>query len=162
MATTNRTLEVTLPSDTEIRMTRVFDAPRELVFEAHSKPEHISQWWGRRQDTMPICELDFRPGGKWRFVNRGDDGEHAFRGEFREVVRPERITWTFEYEGMPGHISVETLTFTEHEGQTTLTSTSVFPSKEERDGMLETGMETGANETWDRLEEYVAAMRSSQ
>src|SRR5205809_3469040 len=120
---TSSALTVSLPSDTEILMTRVFDAPRSLVFETHSKAEHLRRWWGPRRYEMPVCEIDFRPGGAWRMVHRGEDGaEHGFRGEFREIEPPERIVWTFEYEGAPGHIAVETMTLTEHAGQTTLTS----------------------------------------
>lgn len=140
-------------------MTRVFDVPRHLVFEAHSKREHLEKWWGPRGYTLPVCDLDFRPGGAYRFVSRGPDGgEDAFRGEFREIVPPERITYTFEWEGMPGHISVETLVFEELDGQTRLTATSVYDSVEDRDGMLSSGMEQGAAETWDRLAELVETM----
>ncbi len=95
-------LTITTPSDREIVMTRIFDARRELVFEAHSKCEHLANWWGPRKYALVVCELDFRPGGAYRFVQRGPDGEeHGFRGEFREIVPPERIVQTFEYEGMP-------------------------------------------------------------
>jgi len=153
------TLTITLPSDREILITRVFDAPRRLVFEAHSKPEHVARWWGPRGTTLPVCEMDFRPGGAWRFVSRGPDGaEDAFRGEYREIVPPERIVWTFEWEGMPGHVSVETTTFVEQDGKTTITNTSVFQSVEDRDGMLQSGMEKGAAETWDRLAEHLETM----
>lgn len=162
MVASSHTLSVTTPTDREIVMTRVFDAPRELVFEALSKPEHLQQWWGPRGFTMPVCELDFRPGGAYRFVQRDPDGaEYAFRGEFREIVPPERISWTFEFEGMPGNISVDTLTLTEEDGRTTLTSTSVFDSVEQRDGMLQSGMETGAAESYDRLAELLEKMRSA-
>jgi uncharacterized protein YndB with AHSA1/START domain len=154
-------MELSLPSDREIVLSRVFNAPRELVFEAHSKREHVERWWGPRGYTLPVCDLDFRPGGKWRFVSRSPDGqEDAFRGEFREIVPPERIVWTFEWEGLPGHISVETLVFEEIEGgKTRLIGTSVFDSKEDRDGMVESGMEEGAAETWDRLAEHLESMR---
>jgi uncharacterized protein YndB with AHSA1/START domain len=152
-------LTVTTPSDREIVMTRVFDAPRDLVFEAHTSCEHMSRWWGPRRYEMASCQMDFRPGGAWRIVHRGSDGsEHGFRGEFREIVRPERIVWTFEYEGMPGHVSVDTLTLEEADGKTTLTATSVFDSVEERDGMLQSGMESGAAETYDRLDEYLEVL----
>jgi uncharacterized protein YndB with AHSA1/START domain len=152
-------MTVTLPSDREIMMTRVFDAPRELVFEAHSGCEHMSQWWGPRGSTFALCDMDFRPGGRWRFVQRLPDGsEHAFRGEYREVVRPERFVWTFEYEGMPGRVSTGTLTFDERDGRTTLTARSVFDSVEDRDGMLQSGMEEGTGETWDRLAEHLRTM----
>ena len=149
-------LTVTTPSDRQIVMTRVFDAPRDLVFEAHTSCEHMSRWWGPRKYEVSSCEMDFRPGGAWRFVLRGPDGEvPGFRGEFREIVPPERIVWTFEWEGMPGHVSVDTLTLEEQDGKTTLTATSVFDSVEDRDGMLESGMESGAAETYDRLDEYL-------
>lgn len=154
------TLMVTLPSDREIKMTRVFNAPRELVFEAHTKCEHLEKWWGQRGSPMSVCELDFRPGGKWRFVQKSPAGEEwGFRGEFREIVPPSTIVWTFEFEGMPGHISVDTLTFTEEDGRTTLTAVSTFDSVEDRDGMLQSGMEAGATETWDRLEEYLQTLK---
>jgi uncharacterized protein YndB with AHSA1/START domain len=154
-------LKVTTPSDREIVMTRVFDAPRELVFEAHSSCEHMSNWWGPRGYEFGSCEMDFRPGGAWRIVHRGPDGEeYGFRGEYREIVPPERIVWTFEFEGMPGHVSVETLTLEEHDGKTTLTGTSVFDTVEDRDGMLESGMESGAAETMDRLDEYLETLRA--
>jgi uncharacterized protein YndB with AHSA1/START domain len=155
-------LKVTTPTEREIVMTRVFDAPRDLVFEAHSSCEHMSNWWGPRAYKFVSCEFDFRPGGTWRIVHGGPDGEeYGFRGEFREIVRPERIVWTFEFEGMPGHVSVETLTLDEHDGKTTLTGTSVFDSVEDRDGMLESGMESGASESMDRLDEYLEVLKQS-
>jgi uncharacterized protein YndB with AHSA1/START domain len=152
-------MKLTTPSDREIVMTRVFEAPRELVFEAHSGCEHMKNWWGPRRYTVADCKMDFRPGGAWRIVHRGPDGEeYGFRGEFREIVPPEKIVWTFEFEGMPGQVSVETLTLEEQDGKTKLTATSVFDSVEDRDAMLKTGMEEGAAETWDRLAEYLHTM----
>ena len=152
---------LTTPSDREIVMTRIFDAPRDLVFEAHSSCEHMSNWWGPRKYEFASCEIDFRPGGAWRIVHRGPEGEiPAFRGEFREIVRPERIVWTFEWEGMPGHVSVGTVTFEDQDGKTLLTSTAEFDSVEDRDGMLQSGMEEGAVETWDRLDEYVQELKA--
>lgn len=154
-------LTVTTPSDTEIQMTRVFDAPRELVFEAHSSAEHLRNWWGPRKYETVSAEVDFRPGGKWRIVHRGPEGdEHAFRGEFREIVPPERIVWTFEYEGAPGHIAVEAVAFEEHDGKTTVTVVSDAGSKEARDAMLESGMTEGATETYDRLDEYLETLKA--
>jgi uncharacterized protein YndB with AHSA1/START domain len=159
MGTGSKELKVTTPSDREIAMTRVFDAPRELVFAAHSSCEHLRRWWGPRGYEIVACEVDFRPGGAWRIVHRGPNGEeYAFRGEYREIVRPERIVWTFEFEGMPGNVSVETMTLEEHDGKTTFTSTSVFDTAEQRDGMLESGMEAGAAETMDRLDEYLEVL----
>jgi len=154
-------LTLTTPSDREIVMTREFDAPRELIFEAHSSCEHVNNWWGPRKYSFELCEMDFRPGGKYRFVHRGPDGveEHGFRGEYREIVPPERIVWTFEWEGMPGHISLDTLTLEDlGGGRTKLVSHSRFDSKEDRDGMLQSGMEEGAGETYDRLAEFVQTL----
>jgi uncharacterized protein YndB with AHSA1/START domain len=159
-ASGSKRLTVTTPSDKEFVMTRVFDAPRDLVFEAHSSCEHMSNWWGPRKYDVSDCQIDFRPGGAWRIVQRGPGGEEfGFHGEFRDIRRPERITWTFEFEGAPGHVSVQTVTFEEHDGKTTLTAVAVFDSKEERDGMLQSGMEEGAAETYDRLDEYLEVLK---
>jgi uncharacterized protein YndB with AHSA1/START domain len=149
----------TFPSDTEVVMERTFRASRELVFRAFVDPELIPHWWGSRSATTVVDTLDARPGGKWRFVAYAPDGtEYAFRGEFREVTPPESFVWTFEFEGMPGHIIVATLTFTESDGKTTVTETAVFASKEDRDGMIATGMEEGGNESYDRLAELLATL----
>ncbi len=162
MVASSHTLTVTTPSDREIVMTRTFDAPRELVFEALTKPEHMKEWWGPRGYTLPVCEIDFRPGGAYRFVSADAEGnEYVFRGAYREIVPPEKIVWTFEFEGMPGMVSVDTMTLTEEDGKTTITSTSVFDTVEQRDGMLESGMETGAAETYDRLAELLEKMQES-
>lgn len=156
--TTSKSTTLTTPTDRQIVMTRTFNAPRERVFQAHIDPNIVPLWWGMRNNKTVVDKLDARPGGAWRFVEQAPDGnEHGFRGEFREVTPPERITWTFEYEGMPGHIVVETITFEEQDGKTQVTTTSNFDTVEERDGMLNSGMEAGANESWDRLEEYLAA-----
>src|SRR5690348_7414328 len=105
MAVTSEPLDITLPSDREIEISRTFDAPRWLVWEAFTKPEHVRNWLGPRRLWMPVCEMDVRPGGAWRFVHKGEDGqEHHFRGEFLEVVQPERLVRTFEYLGAPGHV----------------------------------------------------------
>jgi uncharacterized protein YndB with AHSA1/START domain len=155
-------LKVTTPSDREIVMTRTFDAPRELVFEAHSSCEHMSNWWGPRRYEIASCEIDFRPGGAWRIVHKSADGDgHGFHGEFREIVRPERIVWTFEWEGLPGHVSVETLTLEENGGKTTVTARSVYDTVEDRDGMLQSGAEVGAGESYDRLDEYLEKLKTS-
>ena len=147
-----------MPSDREIVMTRVFDAPRELVFKAHTDPNLIPQWWGQRRNTTIVDKMDVRPGGTWRFVQRQTDGiEYGFHGDYHEVMPPERLVNTFEFEGMPGHVVVETAVFEAlPDGKTRLTVTSVFASVEDRDGMLASGMEGGANETWDRLAELLA------
>ena len=148
---------VTTPGEREIRIERVFDAPRERVFAAHVDPQLIPQWWGPRGHTTIVAEMDPRPGGAWRFVSKTADGsEHAFRGVYREVSPPERLVQTFEWEGMPGHVSVESATFEDLGEQTRIVSISTFHSPEERDGMIESGMEGGLNETYDRLDELLA------
>jgi uncharacterized protein YndB with AHSA1/START domain len=152
-------LTVTRTSDTSVELSRTFDFPRRLIFEAISKPEHITRWWGRRQDAFTTCDMDFRPGGKWRFVTRDADGaEWAFRGEYREIEPPERVVQTFEFEGAPGHISVETMTLDERGGKTTMHILSVIDSREAMDAYLASGMEEGAGESYDRLEEYLATL----
>lgn len=157
--TKSNVLKVTLPSDREIKMTRTFDAPRALVFKAHSSCEHMQNWWGPRKYEITSCEIDFRPGGKWRIVHKAEGEEHGFRGEYREIQEPEKIVWTFEWEGMPGHISTETMTLTEQDGKTLYTSLSLYDSVEDRDGMLQSGMESGAKETMDRLDEYLETIQ---
>ena len=125
-------LKVSTPGDTTIVMTREFDAPRDLVFEAHTSCEHLSRWWGPRRYEVAECDIDFREGGKWRMVHRGSEGqEFGFYGEYKEIVRPEKIVWTFEFEGAPGHVAVETMTLEEHDGKTTLTAaiTSVLAAR---------------------------------
>jgi len=152
-------LVIETPGEREIVMTRTFDAPRTLVFEALTRPEHLGRWWGPRRYALVQCEHDLRPGGRWRMVQRGPDGrEHAFRGEYREVAPPERVVLTFEYEGAPGHVSVETMTLAEKGGRTTLTARSVYASREDRDGMLRSGMESGARESHDRLGELLGRL----
>jgi uncharacterized protein YndB with AHSA1/START domain len=149
-------LTVTLPSDLEIKMVRVFDAPRALVFEAHATCEHLKHWWGRGNPLD--CEMDFRPGGTYRFVEHAPDGQYAFRGEYREIQAPERIVQTFEFEGMPGQVCVETLELTEEGGKTTVTSLTRFDTKEGRDGMVSSGMADGARQSYDALVAYLAKL----
>lgn len=150
---------VTLPAEREIHVERTFEAPRERVFAAYTDPELIPQWWGPRETTTIVEEMDATTGGKWRFVMRNPDGsEIGFRGVFREVTPPERIVQTFEWEGMPGHVSVDTAVFEDlGGGRTKVVSTSIFHTPEERDGMIESGMERGMNETYARLDELLAA-----
>jgi uncharacterized protein YndB with AHSA1/START domain len=151
-------LTVELPSDTEIVMKRTFDAPRHLVFDAFTKPEHVAHWWGPRGTTLSVCTLDARPGGRWRMVIRDANGdENGFGGEVREVRPPERFVWTFGWDGMPGE-GPEEFTFEERGGKTTVTTRSIFPDKESRDRVLQSGMEKGAAESYDRLEEHLATL----
>ena len=146
-------ISVSTPSDTEIVMSRSFDAPRELVFAAHTQPEHVKHWWGRGNPLD--VELDLRVGGRWRFVEHADATAHACRGEYRQIHAPATYTWTFEYEPMAGHIAVEKMEFTEDNGRTTVTSTTRFANQADRDGMLQSGMEQGAGQSYDALEAYL-------
>ena len=147
---------LSFPTDREIVMERVFDAPRSRVFDAYTDPKLIPLWWGPRRYTITVDKMDVRPGGIWRYISRGADGaEDTFNGVYREVVRPVRLVSTFEYEGMPGHIAVDTATFEEHGGKTKVTVTSRFETAEDRDGMVKSGMEGGAAESWDRLAELL-------
>lgn len=152
-------LTVTLPAEREIVLTRWFDAPRRLVFEAWTKPEHLARWWGPRCYTLSVCEVDLRPGGAWRFGLRGADGEeHPFKGVYHEITPPARLVMTECYDN-PGTGRPEwhtTLDLEEHDGKTKLTITCVFPSAEARDAHLDAGMERGASESYDRLEEFLA------
>src|SRR5262245_13186470 len=121
-------LVTTTPTDVEIVMSRTFDAPRDLVFEAHSSCEHLSNWWGPRDSKFLECDVDFRVGGSWKVVIDHADGPITFFGEYLEIVPPERISWTFGFDDEPG--GPETYLFEEHDGKTTVTSKAVFPSKE--------------------------------
>jgi uncharacterized protein YndB with AHSA1/START domain len=149
---------MTTPGDREIHVERIFDAPRERVFAAYTDPELIPKWWGPRGTSTVVEELDARTGGAWRFVVDSSDGSTiVFRGVFREVTAPERIAQTFEWDGMPGYVSVETATFEDLGDRTKIVSTSIFHTAEERDGMLDSGMEKGMNETFERLDELLAS-----
>ena len=152
------------PSDREIVLTRLFDAPRHLVFDAMTKPEHVKRWWGCLDDrySVPICEIDLRPGGSWRFVGRGPKGEYSFYGVYREIARPDRLVFT-EIDGpYPDVESVVTTVFTEEAGKTRLTVTALYPSKDVRDTVLSSGMERGAGISYDRLEELVAELQQAR
>jgi uncharacterized protein YndB with AHSA1/START domain len=152
------TTTITTPTEREIVSERVFDAPRERVFAVYTDPDAIPRWWGPRRMTTTVEEMDVRVGGKWRFVSRDADGtEHGFRGVYRELTPPERLVQTFEWEGLPGHVIVETATFEDLGGRTKVTITSLFHTTEERDGMLASGMEGGLTESHDRLAELLAA-----
>ena len=145
------------PGTHEIVITRSFDAPRELVFKAFTDADAVRQWWGLNSTETIVDQLEARPGGRWRFVQRdGDGNEFGFHGVYHDLQAPERIVYTFEFEGMPGHVLLETLVFEDQDGRTQMTDTSVFQSVADRDGMLQSGMESGAAESMDRLDEYLA------
>ena len=152
---------LTLPSDRELVMRRTFDAPRRLVFEAWTRPEHVKQWYGCRKVSLIVCEIDLRVGGAYLYVMRAPDGvDHAMQGVYREIVPPEHLVYTEGYvtRGFESNEATVTVTFVEKGGRTTLTARSVYPSVEDRDGHLNSGMETGAAETLDRLAEHLATM----
>lgn len=152
---------VTTPSDCEIRLTRLFDAPRYLVFEAMTRPQHIKRWWGCLGEgySVPVCEVDLRVGGAWRFVNRHPKGEAVFYGEYREITPPSRLVFTEIFEPFPDSVSVVTTEFTEESGKTRMTATVRYPSQEVRDMVLGTGMARGAGISYDRLEDLVAELQ---
>lgn len=160
-AANNGTFEVTTPSEQEIRMTRLFDAPRRLVFEAMTKPEHVKRWWGRLGEgySVPVCEIDLRPGGKWRFVNKHPGGEAAFYGEYREITPPSRVVFTEIFEQYPDSVSVVTSVFTEEGQKTRLTATVRYPSPQVRDMVMGSGMSRGAGISYDRLEDLLAELQ---
>lgn len=144
------------PGKQEVVVTRVYNAPRNLLFKAHTDPELIPQWWGPARLKTAIDKLEAKPGGQWRFVQRDAAGsEYAFHGAYHEVS-PERIISTFEFEGMPGHPSLDVVTFDEINGKTKLTEKTVFLAVEDRDGMMQEGMEEGILESMDRLAELLA------
>jgi uncharacterized protein YndB with AHSA1/START domain len=153
--------KVTLPSDQEIQLTRLFDAPRHIVFEAMTKPEHVRRWWGCLGEgySVPVCEIDLRAGGAWRFLNRHPKGEAAFHGEYREITPPHRLVYTEIFEEYPDTVSVVTADFTEEGGKTRMTVTVRYPSLMVRDIVKNTGMEHGAGISYDRLEDLVAELQ---
>jgi uncharacterized protein YndB with AHSA1/START domain len=161
LARNSGSMMLTLPSDREIVLTRVFNAPRRLLFEAWTNPEHVKQWYGCSIMTLPICEIDLRVGGAYRYVMRDPGGvNHTMQGVYREITPPARLVYTERYvtEGFTSNDALVTVLFAEHDGMTTLTSTILHQSKADRDGHIATGMEAGAAETLDRLAALVAQM----
>jgi uncharacterized protein YndB with AHSA1/START domain len=151
----------TLPNDREVIWSRVYDAPRDLVYRICTEPEFRPQWWGPRNLTTTVEKMDVRPGGEWRIVQRDPSGNtFAFHGEYLEVRPPERVVDTFEYEGMPGHVLQEICTLEDLGGQTRLTNRSIFTSKDDRDGMVNSGMEQGIRESSERIAELLTNLRS--
>lgn len=147
------------PGRQDILITRFFDAPRDVVFKAFTDPNHIPNWWGPARYRTTVDRAELRPGGLWRYVSRDADGaEYGFKGVYHDIVAPDRIVQTFEFEGMPGHVSLDTATFEEVDGMTKYVSVSVFQSVEDRDGMAQSGMEEGASEGYDRLAELIKSL----
>jgi uncharacterized protein YndB with AHSA1/START domain len=161
MMTDHRTLEITTPTDREIVMTRSFDAPRRLVYDAWTKPELLKRWLGVRNGwSFTVCEVDLRVGGRYRFVWRSTDGtDMGMGGVYREIVAPERLVSTeaFEDPWYPGE-AIDTLELTEADGRTTVTTTVLYETKEIRDGVLASGMASGVGESYDQLDEVLASL----
>ena len=149
---------VTTPTDREIRIERIFAAPRERVWRAMTDPALVAQWWGRG-NRLVIERMEVERGGHWRFVEHSPDGVHGFEGRYREVTPPERVVQTFEWDGMPGHVIVEQMTLEDlGDGRTKVVTVSLFHTTEERDGMLHSGMEGGLNESYAALDRVLASM----
>lgn len=149
------------PGRQDIVIKHVFDAPLDVVFKAYTDPSLVPNWWGPRRYETIVDKMDVRPGGQWRFINRDDKGnEFGFKGVYHDIVAPDRIVQTFEFEGVPGQVALDTLILEEVDGKTRATATSVFQSLEDRDGMVQSGMEGGTRETYDRLDELVQSMLS--
>jgi uncharacterized protein YndB with AHSA1/START domain len=159
----SRTATVTLPTDEQILITREFDAPKHLLWEAYTRPELVSRWWHANRGEMTVAEIDLRVGGAWRSVMVTPDGmEVAFHGEYREIVPNERLVSTEVYEGVPedqqGGGTLNTLTLVEENGRTTLTILVEAPSKEVRDAIIESGMEDGLQDALDLLEQTAISL----
>ncbi len=158
----NKTKITAEPGKQEFFITREFDAPRELVFKAHTDPKLYTQWLGPRRLTMTLEKFDPRSGGSWRYIHKDKDGnEYGFHGVIHEVLPPERVIDTFEYEGLPekGHVALQTLRLEELPGgRTRLTAQAVFQSVADRDGMIQSGAEEGVSESHERLDELLKQM----
>jgi uncharacterized protein YndB with AHSA1/START domain len=149
---------VTTPSDREIRIERIFNAPRERVWKAMTTKELVAQWWGRG-NKLVIERMEVERGGHWRFVEHSDQGVHGFEGRYREVTPPERVVQTFEWDGMPGHVVIESVTLEDlGDGRTRVVNVSLFHTAEERDGMLHSGMEQGMNESYAALDKLLESL----
>ena len=155
------TTEINAPAGVPfIDMSREFDAPVELLYRAYTEPELLKQWLGPRKYEMIVDEYDLRDGGRYRYIHRGADGdEHAFHGVFHGPQTTDGMLQTFEYEGAPGHVSLDRLTFEKDGGHTVVRTHSTFESVEARDAMVEAGMAGGVNEGFERLEELLVSMR---
>ncbi len=148
--------KLTTPGEREIRAERVFDAPRERVWRAFTDPRQIAQWWGRGHQ-LDVERMEVTRGGHWRFVEHAPDGVFGFEGRYREVVPPERLAMTFEWDGMPGYVEITTVTLEDlGDGRTRVVTHVLFFMREERDGMLKGGMEQGMNESYAALDRLLA------
>lgn len=160
MAKTEYVIE---PGKQELFVTRVFDAPRELVYEAFTDPKLVAQWFGPRKYKTTVDKMEARPGGLWRMVQKDESGnEHAFRGVHHDAVAPERIIATFEYEGVPGHVLLQTVTFEALGEQTRMVEQLVYQSVTDRDGMVGAGMQEGSDESMDQVAELLEKMKAGR
>jgi uncharacterized protein YndB with AHSA1/START domain len=160
MATTTNSAKVTLPTDTQILITREFDAPKHLVWKAYTTPDLIARWWGGSHGKVTSAEVDLRVGGSWRYVLAANEGfEVAFHGEFREISAPDRLVNTEIYEGAPEGMGVVTTTLDEADGRTTLTQLCDYGDKTVRDAVIESGMEGGMQESMDELEQVAVSLK---
>lgn len=160
MSSTEYKATLELPADTDILITRTFDAPAHLVFAAMTTPEHVRRWWGAGHGEVTTCDIDLRVGGAWRFVLTQPDGsEVAFSGEYVELDPPRRLVHTERYEAVPAPPSTITTTYEEHDGTTTMRALCRYDSKETRDAVIASGMESGMNASYDALEALVAQQR---
>ncbi|HEY7100104.1 MAG TPA: SRPBCC family protein [Mycobacteriales bacterium] len=160
MATTTNSAKVTLPTDTQILITREFDAPRHLVWKAYTTPDLIARWWGGSHGKVTSAEVDLRVGGTWRYVLAANEGfEVAFHGEYQEISAPDRLVNTEIYEGAPEGVGVVTTTLTEAGGRTTLTQLCEYGTREVRDAVIDSGMEGGMQESMDALEQVAVSLR---
>jgi uncharacterized protein YndB with AHSA1/START domain len=148
---------VTTPTERSIHIERIFNAPRDRVWRAFTEPDLIAQWWGRGNKVV-VERMEVERGGHWRYVEHGPEGEHGFEGRYREVTPQDRIVLTFEWDGMPGHVAVETITFEALGDRTRIVNTTLFHTSGERDGMLSSGMETGMNESFAALDRLLEKM----
>jgi uncharacterized protein YndB with AHSA1/START domain len=151
------------PGGREIIITTVYDAPKDMVWRAYTESDLIKQWWGPRELTTTIEKNELKMGGIWRFVQKDPEGkEYGFHGVYHTLSRPDLIVQTFEWEGMPGHVSMQAARFEEKDGKTTVTGVAVFETVEDRDGMIQTGMERGVNEGAEQLAELLERMKSEE
>ncbi len=149
---------LSMPSEREFRLERTFHAKRERVWKAITEPELLAQWWGRGNRVV-IERFEFERGGHWRFVEHSAQGVHGFEGRYREIVPFERIVSSFEWDGMPAHVLIQTMTLEQlADGRTKLVSTSLFHTAAERDGMMHSGMEGGANQSYEALDRVLSAL----
>ncbi len=159
MATTTNSAEVTLPSDTEILITREFDAPKHLVWKAYTTPELIKRWWGANHGTVTSAEVDLRVGGSWRYVMTANEGfEVAFHGEYRAMEEPDKLVNTEIFEGAPEGLGVVTTTFTESGGRTTITQRCDYGDRKVRDAVIDSGMESGMQTSFDEMEKVAVSL----